>query len=146
MADTEKKGNSMTDSSLKEAIRPVSYTGPLMPRPTSSAGNSIAENQSPEKQPTILVPDFSEYFQKFMDCIFQQTKEEPALKIPEKTATAEFSEKKDTADKTNKKEYYKVLMDIRMKSDPYNKLMYDQCVLEGCPPDTCANKYFPEMS
>jgi hypothetical protein len=141
MADTEKKSNSMTDSSLKEPIRPVSYTGPLMPRPTSSAENQVAG-----KQPTILVPDFSEYFQKFMDCIFQQTKEEPKLKIPEKTATAEFSEKKDIADKTNKKEYYKLLLDIRMKSDPYNKLMYDQCVLEGCPPDMCANKYFPEMS
>jgi hypothetical protein len=131
MADAKKQTNSMTNSSFNEIIRPVSYTGPLMPRPVLSA-----ENQLPEKQPTILVPDFSEYFQKFMDSIFQKTKEEPKLETintTEKPATAEFSEK-------NK------MQEFRMKYDPYNKLFYDQCILEGCDPETCYKKYFPEMS
>lgn len=144
MADsnTEKK-NTMTGFSAIEIIRPVSYTGPLMPRPVIPAENSVTEIPVAEKQPSILIPDFSEYFQKFVDSIFQRTKEEPKLEnsaITEKTATAEFSEKKKNTDT------YNSILKFRMKSDPYNKLMYDQCILEGCTPEMCANKYFPEMS
>lgn len=143
MADAKKQTNSMTNSSFNEIIRPISYTGPLMPRPTSTAEHSVAGNQTSDIQSTILVPDFSEYVQKFMDSIFHTTKEESKLETintTEKTATAEFSEEKKNTDT------YTGILEFRMKADPYNKLMYDQCVLEGCPPDMCATKYFPEMS
>jgi hypothetical protein len=141
MADTGKKMNAMTNSSTNEVIRPVSYTGPLMPRPVNSAENPVAENQQ-----KILIPDFMTYFQTLVDSIFQQTKEEPAQKLPEKTAAAEFSEKKNNEEQKRKKEYNNLLMKIRMESDPYNKLMYEQCVLESCSPEFCANKYFPDMA
>ena len=140
MTESE-KGNCLTKKvSSTEPIRPVSYTGPLMPRPGNSAENSVTE-----KQPTILIPDFISYFQTWVDSIFQHTKEDPAQKLPEKTATTEFSEKKEPSKKPHTKEYTKLLLKIRMQSDPYNKLMYDQCILEGCSPEFCANKYFPEM-
>jgi hypothetical protein len=141
MEDAEKKSDGMKGTSGAESIRPVSYTGPLMPRPVHSAKNPVAE-----KQPEILIPDFISYFQTLVDSIFQQTKEEPKPELPEKPATAEFSEKKNNEEQKHKNEYNKLLMKIRMESDLYNKLMYDQCVLEGCSPEFCANKYFPEMA
>jgi hypothetical protein len=132
----ENKSNSMIGSSSKEIIRPVSYTGPLMPR-----GDSVS-------QQSILIPDISTYFQTFIDSIFKKTKEEalPEVKqvvaegkgVLEKTDTTEFSEKT--------KAYTDMERELHMKQDPYKRLFYDQCILEGCDPESCYKKYVLEMS
>lgn len=132
----ENKNNSMIGSSSKEIIRPVSYTGPLMPR------GDINSQQS------VLVPDITTYFQTFIDSIFKKTKEEalPEVKqvvaegkgVLEKTDTTEFSEKT--------KAYTDMARELHMKQDPYKRLFYDQCILEGCDPESCYKKYVLEMS
>ncbi len=116
-----------TESSVLEMdkIRPVSYTGALMPRGTI------------DSQATVLVPDITKVFQTLMDKILKTTKEEP---LPEKTGTADVSEKKEI------KDIEKSMQDMRMKLKPYNKLFYDQCILEGCDPEFCYKKYAEEMS
>jgi hypothetical protein len=123
-----------TESSVLEIdrVRPVSYTGPLMPRGTNKS------------QATVLVPDITKVFQTLMDKILKTTKEEPLSEVkqgvPEKTGIADYSEKKLERD------IEKSMRNMRMDLKPYNKLFYDQCILEGCDPDTCFKKYFEEMS
>ena len=134
MASDKKPDVTLTGSSVPEMniIRPVSYTGPLMPR------------GAVDTQQAILVPDITKYVQTFIDAIFKSTKEEPMVEgkqvvpegkkgILEKTGTTDFS-KKD------------MVRELHMKQDPYKRLFYDQCILEGCDPDTCYKKYIVEMS
>jgi hypothetical protein len=139
MASDQKPDVRLTASSIPEmnTIRPVSYTGPLMPR---GAVNT---------QQTILVPDITKYVQTFIDTIFKSTKEEPIVEdkqivpegkevVPEKTDMTDFS-KKDRS-------YTDRVRELALKQDPYKRLFYDQCILEGCDPDTCYKKYIVEMS
>ncbi len=134
MASEKKPDVTLTDSSVLEMnkIRPVSYTGPLMPR------------GAVHSQQAILVPDITKYVQTFIDTIFKSTKEEPMVEVkqvvpegkeavPEKTGTPVVS-KKD------------MIRELNLKQDPYKRLFYDQCILEGCDPDTCYKKYIDEMS
>jgi hypothetical protein len=139
MASDKKPDVTLTDSSVLEInkIRPVSYTGPLMPR------------GAVHSQQAILVPDITKYVQTFIDTIFKSTKEEPMVEVkqvvpegkeavPEKTGTPDFS-KKDSS-------YIVMVRELKLKQDPYNRLFYDQCILEGCDPESCYKKYFDEMS
>ena len=137
---SEKKGPNviLTENSVLEMnkYRPVSYTGPLMPR------GDINSQQS------VLVPDISHYFQTVMDSLFKTTKEEPLSEVKqvveevkgvlEKTDTTEFSEKS--------KPYTDRMCELKLKQDPYKRLFYDQCILEGCDPESCYKKYVLEMS
>jgi hypothetical protein len=139
MASDKKPDVTFTVSSIPEmnTIRPVSYTGPLMPR------GAVDTRQA------ILVPDITKYVQTFIDAIFKSTKEEPVVEVkqvvpeakeavPEKTGTPDFS-KKDSS-------YTDRVRELALKQDPYKKVFYDQCILEGCDPESCYKKYFDEMS
>jgi hypothetical protein len=127
MASDKQPDVTFTGTSALEInkIRPVSYTGPLMPR------------GAVDTQQAILVPDISRYIQSYMDSIFKKTKEEPVVEgktgILEKTGMPDVS-KKDR------------VRELPMKQDPYKRLFYDQCILEGCDPETCYKKYVDELS
>ncbi len=139
MASDQKPDVTLTNSSVLEmnTIRPVSYTGPLMPR------------GAVDTQQAILVPDITKYVQTFIDAIFKSTKEEPMVEdkqvvsegkeaVPEKTGTPDFSK--------NGVSYTDRVRELTLKQDPYKRLFYDQCILEGCDPESCYKKYFDEMS